>query len=210
MKRSISLTREFVKEALSIRVWDFANDVLYRLCRDNPGHADDDIIIAKIWIIGRTYAAAIERRSNATKESLGDAFYENEVVPTVRNSPIDTWFSALRTSSNDDLALMLETHKKVMDLFCKISRLEKRSLASKYLHFHFPERFYIYDSRAYKAICGLTRGVGRDLPPQLRDRDNVYARFFIRCERLRRELIPIAGRQLSPRDVDKILLYSVR
>ncbi len=209
MKRSISLTREFVKKALSIKDWDFANDVLYRLCADNSGHTQDDIIIAKIWIIGRTYAAAIERRSNAAKGSLGDVFYVKNVAPKIHASSIDTWFNKLRRKSSDDLALTLETHKKVMDLFCKISGLEKRSLASKYLHFHFPERFYIYDSRAYKAICGLTRGVGRDLR-QLPDHDNVYARFFIRCEALRQELIPIAGRQLSPRDIDKILLYSVK
>ncbi len=208
MKRPISLTREFVKEVLSTRVWDFANEVLYRLCRDNPGHTRDDAILAKIWIIGRTYAAAIERGASATKRSPGDEFYK-EVVSTIRTSSIDNWFKKLGNSSNDDLALTLETHKKVMDLFCKISGLEKRSLASKYLHFHFPKRFYIYDSRACKAICGLTSPVGRNLP-QIGDHDNVYARFFVRCESLRQKLIPILGRPLSPREIDKILLYSAR
>lgn len=211
MKRSISLTPDLVKKALSTTVWDFMNDVLYRLCQDNPGHTRDDVILAKIWIIGRTYAAAIERGSNATNKSLGDV---NELASKIRTSPMDRWFQKLRLSSNDDLALTVETHKKVMDLFCEISGLEKRSLASKYLHFHFPERFYIYDSRAYKAtcspgykaICGLPRRVGRDLP-HLRDHDNAYAHFFFRCESLRQKLVTILDRPLSPREMDKILLY---
>jgi hypothetical protein len=202
------LTPESVKEALSIRVWDFANKVLYDLCKQNPDHNRDDVIIAKIWLIGRTYAAAIERRRKSGG-ILGDAFYEKKVAPMIRKSPIDAWLNALHAGSSDDLALTLETHKNVMDLFCKISGLEKRSLASKYLHFHFPNRFYIYDSRAYKTITKLTGRVGRRLPA-LRQHDDVYARFFIRCEKLRQDVGSIFNGPLLPRDIDKILLYTVR
>jgi hypothetical protein len=202
------LTPESIKEALSINVWDFANRVLYDLCKQNPDHKRDDVIIAKIWLIGRAYAAAIERRRIAGR-TLGDAFYEKKVASTIRNSHIDAWFSALDASPNEDLATTLETHKRVMDLFRRISGLEKRSLASKYLHFHFPTRFYIYDSRAYKAICRFTGRVGRRLP-RLRKHDNVYARFYIRCEKLRREISSLSDAPLAPRDIDKILLYTAR
>lgn len=43
------------------------------------------------------------------------------------------------------------THKWLTNIFCEITDLEKRSLASKYLHFHYPHLFYIYDSRSNKA-----------------------------------------------------------
>src|SRR5712692_9351087 len=148
------LTSELVEGALLEKVWDVGNGVLYDLCAANPEHTRDDVIIAKIWLIGRTYAAAIERRRDKG-DAVGDAFYETRVAPQIRDSDIDRWFKVLDSGSDTDMALNLETHKRVMDLFTKISGLEKRSLASKYLHFHFPSRFYIYDSRAYNAISEL-------------------------------------------------------
>jgi hypothetical protein len=54
------LTAEFAKEALSLTTWDVGNQILYDLCTAHPDHSRDDITIAKVWIIGRTYAAAIE------------------------------------------------------------------------------------------------------------------------------------------------------
>src|SRR6266704_2598979 len=151
---SSKLTSEFVEKALLEKVWDLGNQVLYDLCAANRQHIRDDVIIAKVWLIGRTYAAAIERRPDKG-DAVGDAFYETKVAPQIRDSDIDKWFGALDNSSNKDMTLNLETHKRIMGLFTEISGLEKRSLASKYLHFHFPSRFYIYDSRACKAISEL-------------------------------------------------------
>jgi hypothetical protein len=197
-------TNEFVNEALSHKTWDTGNQVLYDLCGAYPDHSRDDIIIAKVWIIGRTYAAAIERR-HTIDVSVGDAFYEDVVAPKIRSSGIDNWLRALVTGSNDDVALILETHERVKELFNEISGLEKRSLASKYLHFHFPERFYIYDSRAAKAIARLTTPIGRNLP-SLRAYDNVYARFFLRCKALNKDIVSNGGQLLLPRELDKVLL----
>jgi hypothetical protein len=146
------LTTEFITEATSQKAWDFGNQVLYDMCHANPEHKQDQIIIGKIWLIGRTYAAAIERR-RTTEGAIGDDFYESEVAPKIRKSEIDNWFEAIRKGNPDDLTLHLEVHARVLKLFTEISGLKKRSLASKYLHFHFPERFLIYDSRAYKVIC---------------------------------------------------------
>jgi hypothetical protein len=202
------LTSEFIKRALLEKVWDVGNQVLYDMCAANREHTRDDVIIAKIWLIGRTYAAAIERRRDKG-DAVGDAFYETKVAPQIRDSDIDKWFEALNNGSNEDMNLNLETHKRVMDLFTKISGLEKRSLASKYLHFHFPSRFYIYDSRAYKAISELTEPIGKKLPA-LRQCDDVYARFSLRCRDLNEQIDLLAGRHLSPREFDKVLLACSR
>ncbi len=43
-------------------IWDAGNEVLYRLCTDKPARSEDDVIIAKTWLVGRAYAAAVERR----------------------------------------------------------------------------------------------------------------------------------------------------
>jgi hypothetical protein len=198
------LTTEFIREATSQAAWDFGNQVLYDMCTANPGHNQDHIIIGKIWLIGRAYAAAIERRRTAG-EALGDAFYETVVAPRIRESEIDAWFEAIRAGSSDDLTLHLEVHARVMRLFTEISGLEKRSLASKYLHFHFPQRFYIYDSRAYRVICELTDPVGKRIL-NLGDHDDVYGRFFVRCRDLSQRLDAQLGKRLSMREFDKVLL----
>ncbi len=74
--------------------WDFLNEVLYNLCRRNPEHHDTKIILSKTLIIGRVYAAALERNAIKKKSrkivvaltdeiesSLGDDFYLEQVVP---------------------------------------------------------------------------------------------------------------------------------
>ena len=54
--------QEVVAALKKNRVWDLGNKVLYDLCSSYPYHKTDEEIIAKIWLIGRSYAAAIERR----------------------------------------------------------------------------------------------------------------------------------------------------
>ena len=44
--------------------WAYANSILYEMCSKTPLHNDADVIVGKIWLIGRSYAAAIERRKN--------------------------------------------------------------------------------------------------------------------------------------------------
>lgn len=200
-----SLTADFVKKAVSESFWDFGNSILYDLCARNPRHERDDVIAAKIWLIGRAYAAAIERKRDSADASDGDTFYTDVVVPKIRESKIDEWFCAISGDKANDTELTLRVHKRVMDLFTVISGLEKRSLASKYLHFHFPNRFYLYDSRAQRGIRARTASIGRKLPP-LREFDETYARFFLRARTLNFELDALVGTHLLPRDLDKVLL----
>jgi hypothetical protein len=193
----------FLRRAIAETSWDFGNQVLYEMCRANPDHKKDEVIIGKIWLIGRSYAAAIERRTKV-EGAQGDAFYETKVAPTIRNSGIDSWFEKIRSGDEEDVPLHLEIHWRVTDLFKKISKLEKRSLASKYLHFHLPERFYIYDSRAQTVISKLTEPV-RKLPLLVKH-DPVYARVFRRAHNLRKRFASLLGQPLSPREFDKVLL----
>jgi hypothetical protein len=57
-----SITIEDIEAIRTKSVWDLGNDILYEMCEKYPGHDEDNEIIAKIWLIGRSYAAAIERR----------------------------------------------------------------------------------------------------------------------------------------------------
>jgi hypothetical protein len=114
--------------------WDLGNEVLYRLCEQHPLHTNEDEILAKIWLVRRSYSAAIERRRESRK--IGGEALLRYSRPTIENC-----------------VELIDTHKRLTDLFRDITGLEKRSLASKYLHFHFRNLFYIYDSRAAQSLA---------------------------------------------------------
>ncbi len=144
------ITRNDIASARSACVWDLGNRVLYELYSKHSGHCKADEIVAKIWLIGRSYAASIERRRNATR--AGDRFYEETVAPAMRESGIDSWLASVPRHGQPGSPESVEVHKMLTDLFRSVTGLNKRSLASKYLHFHNPDAFYIYDSRARQAI----------------------------------------------------------
>ena len=203
-----ALFSDLLIESMADSVWDFGNKLLYDMCQEHPGHESDGVILGKIWLIGRAYSAAIERRRGQGNGDA-DAFYESVVAPSVRRSDIDKWFDAIRNSDTADLSIHLEVHKRLTDLFARISGIDNRSLASKYLHFHFPERYYIYDSRAVGSISMLIKPVGRKLPQLgLGIHDHEYACFVVRCIELRGRLESQLGRAISPRVLDNLLLVS--
>jgi hypothetical protein len=196
------LTREFVEDALRAQhVWDLGNGVLYKLCADHPGHTDDDVIVAKTLLIGRVYAAALERRRDKGEVS-GDAFYL-KVARDLRCSDINLWWQDLNNGPESSRAI--QVHKQLTDLLKEITGLEKRSFASKYLHFHFPGRFFIYDSRAEKSAKKLIKLDRRR--KKIANADTSYADFCARCERLGECIGGLIERVPTPRELDKVLLH---
>ena len=193
--------------------WGFGNSILYRMCEENPKHNKEDVIIGKIWIIGRSYAAAIERRKNADEYS-GDDFYFDAVAPKMIaiGKELDHRIDKLRASSEDiaeDVRLILSTHKFLMDSFYEITGLEKRSLASKYLHFHCPEKFFIYDSRARNAIGKIVKRPNKLILSDVDDYDEEYGDFVCRMIELQEYLKEKVGTVENPRDLDSFLLAGV-
>jgi len=187
--------------------WSLGNDVLYKLCRDHPTHDKSDAIVAKFWLIGRAYSAAIERRRNAAETS--DDFYVHILTDRIQKSGIDQWLSELpRKAGNPwfDLSPVISTHKRLMDVLATMTGLDKRSLASKYLHFHRPDLFFIYDSRARKAIREVTpkRCDTPDIELEIFDRE--YLDFCRRAQWLREHVKSEFNEYLSPRELDSILL----
>jgi hypothetical protein len=200
-----------IQAARSLSPWRVGNAVLYDLCGSRPGHTDEADVIAKIWLIGRSYAAAIERRRNKIDEN--DNFYVNTVAPLVVNSPIDRWIHEAKQydcPSAEAWSTLLKVHFETTRLFKEISGLEKRSLASKYLHFHVPQLFYIYDTRAVEALDSLSHK--KILPCTSRSRsqpnvDNDYRKLAEKCRDLQQHVQDKYGISLNPREIDSLLLY---
>src|SRR5262245_1909405 len=129
------LDRRRVLRAMDANCWDFSNQVLYDLCRAHPTHEKESIVIAKILVIGRVYAAAIERRRSKKQEEGTDNFYVDTVAPMLMKSEIDRWIAEARASrpgTPSALTTLVKVHRDTTALFHEISGLEKRSLASKY------------------------------------------------------------------------------
>ena len=63
----VELTKEKVNTAIAGNDWDLGNKILYDMCQQYPFHNKSSEVIAKVWLIGRSYAAAIERRKDTPK-----------------------------------------------------------------------------------------------------------------------------------------------
>ncbi|MBN2835734.1 MAG: hypothetical protein JXR48_12300 [Candidatus Delongbacteria bacterium] len=190
--------------------WDFGNEVLYIMCKENFLHKESGKIIAKIWLIGRAYSAAIERRKN--KVSINDNFYVDTVAPAFLNSKIDSYLSALNGQEEltmENLPHVLEAHNYLTQLTASITKLEKRSFSSKYLHFHLPNLFFIYDSRVTASIRGFSSKIPEKMRPFVESEkvDKEYAKFVCRCFELRNEINKTFNIQLTMREFDNLLIY---
>lgn len=157
------------------------------MCAKYPYHNDESEIIAKVWLIGRAYAASIER--NKINKNISDDFYSDIVAPKFKRG-FDQILLNIRNLpklKEDNIKTILETHKKVVYFIYEITKDNKRSFASKYLHFHFPSLFFIYDSRVAGVIneifreIGGTRNDSEKLQTLIGKHDDAYANFFIKC-----------------------------
>jgi hypothetical protein len=160
-----------------------ADDILYDMCSRWPHHKDLSAVQAKVTIIGRTYAAGLERKAGQD--------YRKGILETVANTlnnnsiSIDREVATLRNLKRLSMPaqnLILATHGNMVSLLRKEtkSNLNFRSFVSKYLHFHAPI-VPLFDSRASSVI--------REWYPWRRFRnriklfykesyDEVYSKFF--------------------------------
>jgi hypothetical protein len=207
---SVNVTREQVETALQDDDWTLGNNVLYQLCETYPDHQQVNAVVAKIWLIGRAYAAAIERRKNQKGDAfiVSDLFYIEQVAPALINSNLDRYITDLRHYSDIDdqnLEIILRLHKHLVVILEAITHDNKRSLASKYLHFHLPNLFYIYDSRASNALL-------KYMPRYKTKRylrgefDAYYNSFFLKMLDFREWIQNSYGIALTPRQLDRLLL----
>jgi len=200
--------------------WDsLSNKVLYDLCKKYPKHKKENVIQAKMLIIGRVYAASIERRK-IKKEMDTASFWTKEVVPKIKESEIDSWISNLNDNlTKENIPNILRVHNDVTYLFKKISGQEKISLASKYLHFHNPKLFFIYDSIICKNIPEAERRLSSNnkeeikkilskLPKKIDTSYASYAYVFVHLFFLKKRMEKQLGRKITLRELDTIL-YSM-
>jgi hypothetical protein len=203
-------SREQLKKAKQNNVWDFGNKILYDMCREYFHHNKAEHILTKVLFIGRIYASAVERRRNK-KDEINDNFYIDTIAPTFINSKLDTYLDKLKSIKNlniGNIKEILQTHYYLTNTLKKITDLEKRSFSSKYLHFHLPDLFFIYDSRAVMALRFFTSNVPKDLKKfiQLETADIEYAKFYCKCFDLKRQIEVHYKKTMTMRQFDNLLI----
>ena len=206
----MAVEQKHIELALKDDVWCLGNEVLYNLCRQYPDHKTPEVVVAKLWLIGRSYPVAVERRKNKSRDdqSENDAFYERQVAPELIKSKVDDHLARLKEFRQIDaksIPVILETHKYLVDLFRKLTDQDKRSLASKYLHFHRPNLFYLYDTRAARGFRKLKPGcrVKQTLKGKF---DEEYKTFALKLLDLHEEIKRDYDHDLTPRQIDRMLL----
>lgn len=146
----------------------FVNRVLYRMCKENPGHDDPIVTAGKIDAIGRIYAASPER--GAGTEGLAPVTVVRAIAERLAKSNLDDRIRGIdfgQRISPELRTQVSELHKMLVDeIVGATGDWSKKnstagwkprrhdSFASKYLHFHRPNAFPIMDKFAKNGLLG--------------------------------------------------------
>ena len=211
------LTEKLKSIVLGESIEDLGNKILYDMCQKYFDHKEENAIFAKTLILGRAYAVALERDNSKTKSKndkiINDAFYRDVIIPTFlnKNSKIDEKIGSLKGKKLNDnnLKEIFNTYLFLLEMTKRLKRGTKRSFCSKYLHFHLPELFFIYDSRAKNTITKYEITVSKkhkDLIKEFPRGIYEYINFFCKCLKLQHWVNEKWGQLLTPRQIDKLLL----
>ena len=119
----------------------------------------------------------------------------------LRTSQMDPKLEALKGLKEPDESSagpILDAHAHLVELFRRLTSKNKRWLASRYLHFHRPDLFFIYDSRAVAGIRALAELPDATLEVSSGDRQ--YARFVGAAIGLHESVRSHLGRRINPRN----------
>ena len=185
------------------------NHVLYQMCATQSRHRDPSVVVGKVGLIGRAYSAAPSR--GVTIEN----FYQRLADAIVsRGNELDRAIDEARSLNRisfDTIPVVTEAHGLLNEIVIGFIRdnLEdgakrgighRDSFCSKYLHFHAPRAFPIYDSVVVRELRKRRDNAQYSAPTRGRGPSGAYAGF---C----RHLIAYADQhhkaeEWTPRSVD--------
>ncbi len=208
------ITKKMIKDATGPNAIIFSDKILYKVCKDAPKHRDDDIIKGKIMMIGRIYSASIERTKKSHNLPKGTEFFRDVVVPDIKESRIDHIIAEAQNTRRvnlDTAHVFIKAHYELTKLFSKISGKCNRSLASKYIHFHAPEKFFIFDRFAKIGINQFDFDLKTKINAAKKSLGKVsfdldYLKHFVACLHFKDEIKRYHKKNLTPREIDNLLM----
>ena len=139
----------------------YRNHVLYRMCIAQPHHCNASVVSGKVQLIGRAYSAAPSRgvKIDSFDEGIADAI-------VTRGSELDLAIATAQESgriSINTVERSVGAHRLLNEIIMDFIRNSlggeagrglghRDSFCSKYLHFHAPMAFPIYDSIVTKTL----------------------------------------------------------
>lgn len=176
-----------------------ANLFLYELCERFPDHSDVGATASKLDLIGKFYLASPKRGIGDSCFGYEGSFFEG-VARRLKRSSLDQKLADVRSLgrvSIGNLPKILDIHayiqKEIVSFICEEWGVPKDrrnvnariSFCSKYLHFHIPDAFFIYD-RIVRERLAMSQGVS-------------YGKF---CEHILKFASEWADRDWTPRSID--------
>ena len=206
--------QSLVDKSQGRNIWTVGNDFMYDFFSQNLGHTDPSTIVAKVWILGRTYSASIERHRN---KGIGkDVNFYEEIVPSIfqtlnENHRFDKRVRELVSLAEEEVSESvddtLSLHYDLQSVIESYTKDKKTSFCSKYLHFHCPNCYFIYDSITRSNIGKLSKGIGlKRMKRNLHAGDLNYAFFYQKCQYLKTSIEGRVGSLLSLREFDNLLM----
>jgi hypothetical protein len=168
--------------------WGAVDEVLYTFCWDHPDHTSLRHVMAKVVLVGRGYAAGIERcvQPPGGEQAIvlvgrflhDHAAVVDEIIAAVRQSvePLDA----------EGMTVVVREHGRLTTLLASMPQCSRspRSFASKYLHFHHPV-VPIFDAYAADRLARTVPWSSSDVPFGRPDgADPEYWQFCCRFFRL--------------------------
>lgn len=153
--------RKYFRKAQDEYIFTFGKKTLFDMCRQSAPK-DVEATASKLWLIGRSHAAALERRQAETENGYV-ADYQIVARAIVKDSRLAALvhslghtMSAERLYDREHLADIQKASERLAAIFKQHTGEWKISLASKYLHFHAPV-VPIYDAISVNALTRLVR-----------------------------------------------------
>ena len=188
--------------------WGGVDEVLYRVCNENPGHTERRAIMTKLIIVERTYAAGAQRLfspppGKQAVDLIGDCLEDHgdEVA-----SILGDLAKISEPLGPRDMSAIVDCHGRLTALLGRHVTKKKsaRSFCSKYLHFHRPV-VPIYDNYCNASLTHLVPWSDRAvLFAEPQDADTEYYRYCVRFLRLY-EACHERGVEATVKDFDAFL-----
>lgn len=176
---------------------EFGNQVLYEMCAMRPLHDDPPTIFSKLWLIGKAYSVALERKA-------GDPDVVHKASRVLASGKLDEIISTVdhvEFVDHDNLREVVEAHSRFNNLLKQVTSRNRPSFAAKYLHFHRPNAFLIYDSVVDRNVRKNMPRKRYQIPPEWKEYHPGYAAFSLRALDFRDREVP----GVSPRNLDRLL-----
>ncbi|WP_199555360.1 hypothetical protein [Sandaracinobacteroides hominis] len=170
------------------------------MCDEFPLHDDVRIVKDKLVFISRVYS--VSRGLGGRWGELSTSLYN------CRHQIDEEIAERRRHQFINDVASVVKVHGMLNQIVCKTLGVHghvahgRASFSSKYLHFHAPDAFPIFDTLSWAGLRALTPGFRSEVPQPA-----PYHRF---CERLSHYIGQGRAEQMSLREIDTILVQQGR